>query len=95
MDRAPYRNWHEVFTYVENERHLEESENDFIHLEGDFIILSGQQDTAFHKYVEDVIGRMGGKPLEVIRNYTYFNQQTVLQVFLEAILDPRTASDDE
>lgn len=65
MARATYRNWHAIFSYISTNRLLKESECDYIHLQNDFICLSPEQDSRFHKAVEDVIGNLGSKRLMV------------------------------
>lgn len=65
LERATYRNWHTIFTYISNKKPLSEEECDYIHLQNDFINLTGEQDTYFHKAVEDGLRKLNMKLLQV------------------------------
>jgi hypothetical protein len=65
MERATHRNWHAVFTYIWNEKPIDESEADYILVQNDFVTLSKDQDSDFHKKVEDALRQLKSKRLKV------------------------------
>lgn len=66
MERPTYRNWHAVFSYIWNEKPIDESEADYILVQNDFVTLSKDQDSDFHKKVGDALRKLNNsKCLEV------------------------------
>jgi hypothetical protein len=65
MLRPSKRNYKAILNYIWNTRSLERSEAEYIELQSDFVILAREQDTEFHEKVENILGIIKSKRLEV------------------------------
>jgi hypothetical protein len=65
MLRPSKRNYKAVLNYIWNKRSMERSEAEYIELQSDFVILAEEQDSEFHGNVENFLGMIRSKTLEV------------------------------